>query len=137
MKTTLATLLCSLALTLSAFAADHEKGPEPLKISHGAQVELSDYLVPGKTTVFDFSSEYCPPCRRISPKLDELHKTRSDIAVVKIDINRAGIKQIDWKSPVAQQYSLQSIPQFKVFGPNGKLIAEGDDASEMVESWLK
>ncbi len=136
MKTILATLVASLALTFSAFAANHEKGPEPLKISHGVEVDLADYVVPGKTTIFDFSSEYCPPCRAISPKLDALHKSRADIAVVKIDINRAGIKYIDWKSPVALQYGLQSVPNFKIYGADGKLLSEGQDAYETVLGWV-
>lgn len=126
-----------LTLVATATADDHQKGEAPLQISHGAEVKLTDYLVPGKTTIFDFSSQYCPPCRAISPKLDALHKKRDDIAVVKVDINRAETKKIDWQSPVAQQYKLHSIPHFKVFSPEGKLIAEGDKASELVEGWVE
>ena len=121
----------------TATADQHEKGAAPLKVSHGAEVNLADYLVPGKTTIFDFTSQYCPPCRAISPKLDELHKKRDDIAVVKVDINRADTKKIDWKSPVAQQYKLESIPHFKVYSPEGKLIAEGEKASKMVYGWVE
>lgn len=125
------------ALVSTATASNHEKGSAPLKISHGAEVNLADYLVPGKTTVFDFTSKYCPPCEIVSPKLDKLHKERDDIVVVKIDINRAETKRIDWDSPVAQQYKLKSIPHFKVYSPEGKLTAEGQDAWTMVNSWLK
>lgn len=131
-----ALLGATFVLVGSAFAASHEKGPEPLKISHGEEVALSDYMVTGKTTVFDFTSQYCPPCRAISPRLDELHKKRADVAVVKIDINRADVKGIDWQSPVAKQYKLRSIPNFKVYGPDGKLVAEGKEASEMVYKWV-
>jgi len=56
-----------------------------------------------------------PSLRAIAPKLAELHKSRDDIAVVKVDINRPGVKGIDWSSPVAQQYKLHSIPHFKIF----------------------
>jgi len=80
--------------------------------------------VPGKTTVFDFTSEYCPPCCGYAEPLHKLHADRADIAVVKVDINRPGVKGIDWKSPVAKQFALHSIPHFKVYGPDGKLIAE-------------
>lgn len=130
-----AALFAVASLTPVAFAAA-EKGPKPLKISHGEEVKLADYAVPGKTTVFDFTSEFCPPCRAISPKLDALHAKRDDVAVVKVDINRPDVKGIDWKSPVAQQYKLRSIPHFKVFGPDGKLKAEGDSAREMVIKWF-
>ncbi len=57
--------------------------------------------------------------------------------MVKVDINRPGVKGIDWQSPVARQFSLESIPHFKVYGPDGKLQAEGDSAYEMVLGWLK
>ena len=130
-----------IAAPLSLRAADgqdtHSKGLKPLHISEGKEVNLSDYLVPGKTTVFDFYSKYCPPCRAISPKLEKLHETHDDIAVVKVDINRPDIKGIDWESPVARQFDLQSIPQFKVYGPDGKLKAEGDAASKLVDGLLE
>ena len=127
-----------LAAPLAVNAADtHVKGPEPMHISQGQTITLADYLVPGKTTVFDFYSEFCPPCRRISPELVKLHQKRDDIAVVKVDINRPGVRGIDWQSPVARQFSLESIPHFKVFGPDGTLKAEGDPAYEMVMGWLQ
>lgn len=126
--------LLSLVPPTAAIAA--EKGAGPVTISHGAKVTLTDHIVPGKTTVFDFTSKYCPPCMRMSPLLDKLHAQRDDIAVVKVDINRPGTKGIDWKSPVAQQYELKSIPHFKVYGPDGKLKAEGDKARDMVSKWL-
>ncbi len=123
---------------LTARAADnHAKGPKPIHISQGQPVNLPDYLVPGKTTIFDFYSEYCPPCRAIAPQLEKLHAARSDIAVVKVDINRPGVQGIDWKSPVARQFDLNSIPHFKIFGPDGKLKAEGDEAYELVTGWFK
>ena len=113
------------------------KPAAPDRIAHGEEVKLEKYIIPGKTTVFDFTSEYCPPCRAVSPRLDKLHAKRDDVVVVKIDINRPGVKGIDWKSPVAAQYGMRSIPNFKVYGPNGKLQAEGKEASELVYSWLE
>jgi len=118
-------LLCSLALVPAAFGAGtHVKGPKPLRISQGAEVKLAEFLVPGKTTIFDFTSEYCPPCRAYAEPLLLLHQKRADVAVVKVDINRSEVHRIDWDSPVARQFELRSIPHFKVYGPDGKLIAE-------------
>lgn len=113
-----------------------EKGPRPLTISHGERVNLADYLVPGKTTVFDFYSEYCPTCRSIAPDMAKLHASRDDIAVVMVDINRPGVNGIDWKSPVAKQYDLPSTPQLKVYGPDGKMRAEGSAAYKLVTGWF-
>ena len=128
----------ALAAVSLAFAADtHTKGEKPAHIAMGQKVALADYLVPGKTTVFDFTSEFCPPCRAIAPMMEQLHKTRADIAVVKVDINRPGFKGIDFYSPVARQYRLESIPHFKVFGPDGKLRAEGVEARKIVIDWFQ
>lgn len=101
-----------------------EKQSAPLHISQGKEVALADYLVPGKTVVFDFTSPYCGPCRAYSQPLDDLHAKRGDIVVVKVDINRPEVRGIDWQSPVARQYDLHSIPHFKVYGPDGKLLGE-------------
>ncbi|HWA28613.1 MAG TPA: thioredoxin domain-containing protein [Lacunisphaera sp.] len=114
-------VLCLLS-TISLAAAT--KGPEPLHISQGEKVNLADYLVPGKIVVFDFTSKYCGPCQRYNGPLQTLHAKRDDVVVVKVDINRPDVKGIDWRSPVAAQFELHSIPHFKVYSPAGKLIAE-------------
>lgn len=135
--------LLALIFAVSFFAAPalhaaaRTKPDKPERIAHGQKIALADYLVPGKTVVFDFTSEFCPPCRRISPFLDKLHARRADIVVVKVDINRPDVKGIDWSSPVAQQYGMRSIPHFKVYNPDGTLRAEGDAARELVVGWLE
>src|SRR5688500_2681082 len=130
-----------LTLTVSSVFAIAEnarvKTAKPERIAQGAEVKITDYLVPGKTTIFDFTSEYCPPCRAVAPHVDKLHATRDDIVVVKVDINRPTFKGIDWSSPVAKQYEVGSVPHFKVYDPEGKLVAEGKPASQLVYSWLQ
>ena len=130
----LAAVFAAALLSVASFAG--EKGAKPAHISFGEKVELSDHVVAGKTTIVDFTSKYCPPCVAIAPKLDKLHADRADVAVVKVDINRKDVKGIDWQSPVAHQYKLESIPHFKVFGPDGKLMAEGKEARAMVQQML-
>jgi thiol-disulfide isomerase/thioredoxin len=125
------------AVTLLLGAAQHAKQERPAEISFGSRVKLADYLVPGKTTVFDFYSTYCPTCMALKPGIERLHASRDDVAVVLVNINRPGFKGIDWDSPVSKQYDLPSTPQFKVFGPDGKLQAEGKAAYEMVAGWIK
>jgi thiol-disulfide isomerase/thioredoxin len=112
------------------------KPDKPARIAFGQKVDLADHVVPGKTTVFDFTSKYCGPCQAIAPRLDALHERRDDIVVVAVDINRPDVRGIDWRSPVARQYAIDSVPQFKIYGPDGKLQAEGDEAAEMVFGWL-
>jgi thiol-disulfide isomerase/thioredoxin len=133
----LAALLFVAAPAFLSAAEVHEKGIEPLVISNGQKVALTDYLVPGKTTVFDFYSEFCPTCRSIAPDMRKLHASRADLAVVFVNVNRPGLKVIDWQSPVVKQYALPSTPQLKVFGPDGKLVAEGKPAYKLVTGWFK
>lgn len=104
-------------------------------ISHGEEVDLEDHLVAGKITIFDFYSDYCPPCHIESQRLEELVKRREDIAVVKVDINRPGRTGIDWESPVARQHSLHSIPHFIIYDADGRVMAEGREARRQAEQW--
>lgn len=126
----------------AATQAAGEKPAKPLHVSKGSPVKLTDYLVPGKTVVFDFYSDFCPPCVRVAPALEKLHASRADVIVVKVDINRPATKgRIDWQSPVAKQFGLNSIPHFKVYGPDGKLQAEdgptSDRARKMVMAMIE
>lgn len=106
------------------------------EISRGEEVRLEDHLVPGKITIFDFYSMYCPPCNAIAPKLAQLQSRRDDIAVVRVNINRPGVRGIDWQSPVARQYDLHSIPSFIIYDADGRRMAEGTDARALVQGWI-
>lgn len=122
----LAAFICAAA---AASAADSAQTPQ--RVSRGAEVELADYLVPGKTVVFDFYSDYCPPCRAYSAPLAALDRLRDDVVVVTVDINRVGVTRIDWRSPVAQQFRLRSVPHFKIYGPDGLLLAEDNPQTRL------
>lgn len=134
-------LLVLAAANSAAAARGAEKPARPLHVSYGQPIKLSDYLMPGKTVVFDFYSDFCPPCVQVAPTLARLHAQRADLVVVKVDINRPGLRGIDWQSPVAKQFGLRSIPHFKVYGPDGKLLAEDSrdspKARQMVMAWAK
>ena len=106
-------------------------------VSHGERVNLEDYLVEGRTVLFDFTSEYCPPCVAIAPHLERLANERDDILLVKVDINRPGVQGIDWQSPVAQQHGIRGVPHFKIYGPDGELQSEGGPARDTVMNWLR
>ncbi|HLP46752.1 MAG TPA: thioredoxin family protein [Candidatus Kapabacteria bacterium] len=116
-----------------------KEDPEKLAKAHigGEEIDIEKLLLPGKTTIFDFYSEYCPPCRKISPELTKLAGKRKDIAVVKIDINRKNIQGIDWSSPVAQQYQIRSIPHFIIYDSTGYRTQEGEEAYQRVMDLLK
>lgn len=115
-------------------------GLSELSISNGEPVDLTAFLAPGKTTVFDFYSPYCGPCMALKPVLERLPNRRENTVLVEVNINRPGTEGIDWGSPVAQQYHLNSIPHLVIYGPDGNLIAQDGattaPAREMVEQWL-
>ena len=106
-------------------------------IGHGERVNIEDHLVPGKITIIDFFSEFCGPSMAIAPGLEVLATRREDIAVVKVDINRPGVMGIDFRSPVAQQYQIRSVPHFMIYDANGGRRAEARQAYGMVLQWLQ
>jgi thiol-disulfide isomerase/thioredoxin len=108
-------------------------------LSHqpGEEIEIKNLVQEGKTTIFDFYSVYCGPCRRISPLLERLDRRRDDIVVIKIDINRNGVRGIDWGSPVTRQYNIQSIPYFIIYDTRGRRVLEGKEASRQVFQLLR
>jgi thiol-disulfide isomerase/thioredoxin len=89
---------------------------EPIEvISHGAQVYINQYLVRGSVTVIDFYADWCGPCRQLSPSLEQMARNDPEIALRKIDI-------VNWKTSVAQQFNIHSIPQANVYDRNGRLV---------------
>lgn len=104
----------------------------------GEPINLQPYIIEGRYTVFDFGSEYCPPCRAKAVQFKILAKKYPNhYAFRRIDINRPGVVGIDWTSPLARQYALQSIPHLVVYGPNERLIAEGEAAEKWMADDLK
>ena len=104
--------------------------------SPGEEIDIKRLIHPGKMTIFDFFSEFCGPCKIISPKLEQLDNQREDIVVVKIDINRESVRGIDWNSPVSRQYKLRSIPHFIVYDEKGLRTHEGVPARQYVYKLL-
>ena len=89
---------------------------EPIAvISHGAQVDINQHLVLGSVTVIDFYADWCGPCRQLSPSLEQMARNDPEIALRKIDI-------VNWKTAVAQQFNIHSIPQVNVYDRSGRLV---------------
>jgi thiol-disulfide isomerase/thioredoxin len=120
--------LVLLAILAYLFLTRAEKSHAVNALDPGAELAIEDYLLKGKTNIVDFYSDYCPPCRKISPLLRELGRKRPDLAILAVDINRRGVKGIDWASPLARQYELASIPHFRIYDGDGALLKEGQAA---------
>ncbi len=98
-----------------ATMAAARRGPPVEVISHGAQVDIKQHLVPGSITVIDFYADWCGPCRQLSPNLEQMARTDPEVALRKIDI-------VNWKTAVVQQFNIHSIPQVNVYDRGGRLV---------------
>ena len=103
----------------------------------GQRIRVEDYIKRGKMTIVEFYSSQSQACQMLSPKLQALAQSRSDIHVGRINIDRAGREGIDWRSPVASQHRLTSLPYLKVYDSKGKLILEGIPARRKLFSLLR
>jgi thiol-disulfide isomerase/thioredoxin len=103
----------------------------------GEALDITKLRVLGAYTIVEFSSPYCGPCQAMKPVMAELARRRPDIKVRMVDINREGVEGIDWDSPLATRYDVHSVPLFAVFDPEGRYIADGDEAREQVMTWVR
>jgi len=120
-RTWLRSAACAAALVAAACGATRTEPKADMKIiTHGQKVDLAANLAPGKYTVVDFYASWCPPCRLLGPALERLAAAEnSRLALRKVDI-------VDWTMPVVDQYQIEALPHLKLFGPDGKQVADGD-----------
>jgi len=98
-----------------ATTAVAHRGQSVEVISHGTQVDINQHLALGNVTVVDFYADWCGPCRRLSPSLEQMARSDPEIALRKIDI-------VNWRTAVVQQFNIHSIPQVNVYDRSGRLV---------------
>ena len=89
--------------TLPASTTQFEEGatPDIKTISLGSIIELEEYLVPDKVTLFEFYSDTCLSCEALAPMLHDLVRSNPNI----------GQKE----SPIVQRYNVTETPEARIF----------------------
>ena len=67
----------------------------------------TEVLQSNEQVLVDFWAEWCGPCHAIAPVLDQIADERSDLKVVKLNI--------DEEPAIAQRYGVMSIPTLILF----------------------
>ncbi len=82
-----------------------------------------------KLVLVDFWATWCGPCKMIAPILDEISVERSDVKIVKIDV--------DENQALAQKFGIRSIPTLYLM-KNGKVEATkiGGSSKAALNAWI-
>lgn len=98
-------------------------------IIHGNEDNF-DSLINKELVLVDFYADWCGPCRMLASQLEDLSNNRSEVEIVKINVDEA--------QNLAKKYGVMSIPALMLF-KNGKLIDNkvGYMPKELIENWIE
>ena len=100
-----------------------------MSIVHVNEEKFKKNINGGKVLV-DFFATWCGPCKMLSPVLEELTEDRSELKIVKVDVDESPI--------LAKEYGVMSVPTLLLF-ENGELKKRqsGFMPKEMLNNWIE
>lgn len=76
-------------------------------------VDNFENLISNDVVLVDFFANWCGPCKMLSPVLDDIASERSNVKIVKVDVDK--------NEELAKKYGIMSIPTLLLF-KNGQVI---------------
>jgi thioredoxin 1 len=83
-------------------------------VQHVDEMHFQQFITTNKYAVVDFWAEWCGPCQRIAPVMDELAKEYGD----KVAFGKCNT---DENRKLAMQFNIDAIPAIMLFS-NGNLV---------------
>lgn len=100
-----------------------------MSIVHVNEEKFKENINGGKVLV-DFFATWCGPCKMLSPVLEEIKEDRSELKIVKVDVDESPM--------LAKEYGVMSVPTLLLF-ENGELKKRqsGFMPKEMLNNWIE
>lgn len=97
-------------------------------IEHG-NINNFDSLISNDKVLVDFYADWCGPCKMLAPVLEELANNRSEVKIVKINV--------DNEEELSRRFGVMSIPTLILF-KDGKEIDKrvGFMSLEDINEWI-
>jgi thioredoxin 1 len=77
-------------------------------VLHASQADFDEQVLRAEVPVLvDFYADWCGPCQRLAPVLEELAAETPNAKIIKVNV--------DHSPDLAAEYGVQSIPSLKVF----------------------
>lgn len=96
---------------------------------HGNSENFQE-LIQGDYVLVDFFATWCGPCKMLSPVLENISNARSEVKIVKVDI--------DESMDLAREYGIMSVPTLILFKKGEKVaVKNGFMPEPLLTSWIE